>query len=374
MRALLPIAVAGLVVAAASCGSRTGLFVDARDTVDAAPDAPLDGAVPCTPGTFDFDLAVTQLMFVLDRSGSMRFDLQGNANQPRSSWRWTLLQDALAQTILPFDDQLAMGAKFFPEPDVTDSQSAVEACRIQSGVGIAPVRGNARTILDAFTPDPLGGTPTSDAVRFAAQFLSTSRSVARTIVLATDGAPNCNGEVSTSACICTSRDALTGLPSCGGRSGAYSCLDDVRTIDTIRGIAEQQKIPVYVIGLGNDSATFRDTLDAMAVAGGRPRTTTPRHYSVQSPGDLTTALASIRDTVARCTYLTPSAPTDPDGIIVRIGGRTIRRDPSQTNGWDWIDQTFGSLVLFGDACAEAQGSDAGTVQPAPVSGQVTCNP
>ena len=359
-----------LVVAVASCGSRTGLLVDTTAPADAAADAPLDGAVPCVPGTFDFQLALTQLMFVIDRSGSMQFDLAGNRNQPRASWRWTILHDALAQTITSFDQQISMGAKFFPERDVNDGADAAEACRTESGVGIPPARGNAQTILSAFTPDPIGGTPTSEAVRLAAQFLTGNRGVARTIVLATDGAPNCNGDLSSSSCICTSRDPLTGLPSCSGRTGAYSCLDDTRTIQTIQGIASGQNIPVYVIGIGNDSTTYLSTLDAMAVAGGRPRPTTPRHYSVQSPADLTDALQSIRDTVAKCTYLTPSAPTNPDDILVQINGVTIPRDPSKTNGWDWVDQAYGELALFGTACTQAQ---AATALPAStIGGIVTC--
>ena len=364
------LATSAIVVAVASCGSRTGLLVDTTIPADAAADAPLDSAVPCVPGTFDFQLALTQLMFVIDRSGSMQFDLAGNRDQPRTNWRWTILHDALAETITSFDEQISMGAKFFPERDVHDGSDAAEACRTESGVGIPPARGNAQKILSAFTPYPIGGTPTSEAVRLAAQFLTGNRGVARTIVLATDGAPNCNGDLTSSSCICTSRDPVTGLPSCGGRNGAYSCLDDKRTIQTIQDIASGQNIPIYVIGLGNESTTFLSTLDAMAVAGGRPRPTTPRHYNVQSPADLTDALQSIRDTVAKCTYLTPSAPSNPDDILVQISGVTVVRDPAKTNGWDWVDQAYGELALFGDACTKAQAATA--VSATAVGGVVTC--
>src|SRR5689334_18202316 len=89
-------------VAIASCGSRTGLFLDdpsvlppdiidaagidvqdirdARADRDAEPDvrdatidAIDDGPLACVPGTFTLELATPQLMFVLDRSGSMEF-------------------------------------------------------------------------------------------------------------------------------------------------------------------------------------------------------------------------------------------------------------------------------------------------------------
>jgi hypothetical protein len=363
-----------------SCGSRTGLFGpdpgffsgDAR--TDGSTDAPEDGPIACVPGRFTFELALTQLMFVIDRSGSMAFTLDGIADQPRNRWRWSILQNALRKTITNFDDEIAMGAKFFPEPlsraDLADSQ---RSCRTDTGVGIAPTRGNADAILDVFdTTEPRGGTPTSEAVRLAAQFLTQRRSVARTIVLATDGAPNCNGTLDARTCVCTSvasgtTNACADAPS----RGRFSCLDDDRTIATVRETADNQRIPVYVIGIGStERPEFLQVLDEMAVAGGRPRPTTPRHYNAQSESELTNALTTIRDSVARCTYLTPSAPNDPNKITVEIDGATIPRDQTKTDGWDWVDQGFGELAFFGEACRKAQGA-AGV--PAAVSGVVTCD-
>lgn len=368
----------GVTVAMVSCGSRTGLFgpdpgfFSGDATPDAAAtDASDDGPVPCVPGRFRFELALTQLMFVIDRSGSMAFTLNGEQNAPRNRWRWTILQNALRQTITTFDEQIAMGAKFFPEvlsqSDLFDSQ---RSCRTDTGVAIAPSRWNSAAILEVFdVTQPRGGTPTAEAVRSAATFLTQTRSVARTIVLATDGAPNCNGDLDARTCICTSTppDICSDNP---GR-GRYSCLDDGRTIDVIRETADNQKIPVYVIGIGStERPEFLQVLDQMAIAGGRPRPTTPRHYNVQSENDLTNALETIRDSVAKCTYLTPSAPTDPNKITVEIDGVTIPRDQTKQNGWDWADQAYGALAFFGDACTAAQGAGG---PPAVVTGVVTCD-
>ena len=375
-----PLIAAGVTVAMVSCGSRTGLFGpegdffsgDATADASATGDAADAGPLPCVPGRVTFELALTQLMFVIDRSGSMRFTLGGVQEAPRNRWRWTVLQNALRRTITTFDDQIAMGAKFFPEVltnrDLVDSE---RACRTDTGVGIAPSRGNAQTILDVFdSTDPLGGTPTAEAVRQAAQFLTQRRSVARTMVLATDGAPNCNGALDARTCICTSAGGADDCKDTPTR-GRYSCLDDGRTVATIRDTAEKQKIPVYVIGIGStERPELLQVLDAMAIAGGRPRSTTPRHYNVQSEDDLTNALETIRDSVAKCTYLTPSAPNDPDMITVEIDGVVIGRDQTKTNGWDWVDQGFGELAFFGEACAKAQGAGGA---PAVVSGVVSCD-
>jgi hypothetical protein len=367
------------VLAVASCGSRTGLW--GTDTLGVSPDAsldgtvtdgPPDGAVKCTPGRFQFELATAQLMFVIDRSGSMAFSLDGR--QPDDSGnlpagvlsRWDTLRDALFATIVPFDSALAMGAKFYPEVSPPGPAPADEACRTDVGVGIAPARGNSSAIIDVFdSTRPNGGTPTAEAIRLAAQYIQNTRGVARTMIVATDGAPNCNGTLDQRRCTCT---AASG--SCNRPDGEFNCLDDVRSISIIRDVFENMKIPVYVIGIGSaERPAFLRVLDDMAVAGGRPRATTPRHYNVQTSAEMKDALGSISDSVAKCTYLTPSAPTDPNAITVQINGQTIGRDLSHTNGWDWVDQVFGTLAFFGPACAAAS---TGTSTASQITGVVRC--
>src|SRR5262245_23567289 len=95
----------GLIAVLVSCGSRTGLFGPDNDffsgspVADASADAADARAIACVPGRFTFELALTQLMFVIDRSRSMRFTLDGVQEAPRSRWRWTVLQNALRKTI-----------------------------------------------------------------------------------------------------------------------------------------------------------------------------------------------------------------------------------------------------------------------------------
>ena len=150
-----------------------------------------------------------------------------------------------------------------------------------------------------------------------------------------------------------------------GINGGSNCLDDVKTVQTITGIYANRNIPVFVIGIGV-TGSFASTLDAMAVAGGRPRAGSPRYYAADTPAELTAAFEVVRDSVARCSYITPSSPQDPNAISVEIGGMTIPRDPNHVDGWDWIDQTYGHLQLFGSACTQATLAN--------VSGTVTCDP
>lgn len=372
---------------AASCGSRTGLFgpepdpqlVDAsidattdasldapRDvtpdaTVDAQLDAPSDAPIACVPGTFGFTLARPQLMFVIDRSGSMAFALDTNDPPPVGApSRWTALRDALSTTLLPLSTEIAMGARFFPRanPDVFDID---EACGQDPGLGLPPLLANAPAILNVFNQStPRGGTPTAQAIDLAAQQLSQNRALSRVMVLATDGAPNCNGALNAQTCTCTAQDPS----SCrNSPTGSYNCLNDTATVTAITNVFNNRKIPVYVVGIGVLSP-FGSVLDAMAVAGGRPRAGTPRYLPADTPQDLTAAFEVVKDSVARCTYITPSAPDDPDAITVQIGGVTIPRDPTKADGWDWIDKDFGHLQLFGAACTGATAVN--------VSGEIAC--
>jgi hypothetical protein len=294
----------------------------------------------------------------------MTFRIDADVAAPDQDQRWRILQRALAQTITSFDQQIAMGAKFFPEALDSDEVPATQACQTAEGVGIAPARGNAARILSVFdTTTPNGGTPTSEAVRIAADFLSASRSIARTIVLATDGAPNCNEDLESATCVCTTPPPVrTCFPT-------QQCLDDVRTIQTIKTVATDQKIPVYVVGIGAQRPEFQKVLSDMAVAGGRPLTGTTQYYTAQSETDLDNALGTIRDLATKCTYFTPSAPKDPNGITVSVDGVVVPRDQSKQNGWDWIDQPLGEIALFGPACAKAQAN----VSASFVDGVVRCD-
>jgi len=370
--------------ALASCGSRTGLFgpepfdpldpldagvaiADARPDRDARVDAPIDASIDvveepvgCIPGTFTFTLATPQLMFVLDRSGSMKWTLTGTNEAPLGQSRWDVLEASLSHVITPFSDEIAMGARFFPAASATPTEPL--AC-IQDGPAraIAPALGNADKILDVFQGSiPVGGTPTAMALQQAAQDISASRAVARAMVVATDGAPNCNNALDGATCACTGANP----GDCSGQGGGTNCLDNVRTVQTITNIFENRKIPVYVIGIGVIRG-FGSTLDAMAVAGGRPRNDSPRYYPAETPAEMTAAFTAVRDSVAKCSYITPSSPLDSSAITVEVNGTLVARDPTHVDGWDWLDQDFGHLQLFGAACALAT--------PTNVSGTVTCD-
>jgi hypothetical protein len=375
-------AVLGTLVA---CGSRTGLFVPSESEiiVDASTgfDAPSDfdvtfpddrnfvpdvieEPVGCRPGTFSLSPATSQIMFVLDRSRSMLYRLDANVEaQPGETSRWAALRNALSTSLTPFESSIAMGARFFPQ--VNADGDAPGACQQDTEAqAIAPAYNNAQTILNVFdTTTPTGGTPTAGALGLAAQEQGQRRAIARVMVLATDGAPNCNPDLDPDTCVCTAQLVPGEKCEAANPGDGSNCLDDTNTVGAIKQIAEQQKIPVFVVGIGV-TADFANTLNAMAQAGGRPRAGSPSYYPAETPAELTNAFEIVRDSVAKCTYVTPSAPQDPNAITLDINGRLLKRDPTHTDGWDWIDQEYGQLQLYGTACTSAS--------PTNVSGTVEC--
>lgn len=365
--------------------SRTEIYADGEAAIDAAivkdvaADAPvvLD-ATPdvqpkaCIPGQFDFERATTQLVFVIDRSGSMAFSLDGqDRNPPRGQSRWKILQSSLSPALQSLQGTVELGAKFFPEEfEAADPDAQLKSCSGGTVVDVPPTRNNAQSILSVFDrTNPIGGTPTADAMQGARNYLlgAGRRYLARFLVLATDGAPNCNSDpaITPQNCVCTARD----ISYCQEPLfDPQQCLDDRRTVDVVRAINDTDKVATFVIGVGADQAqspAYLATLNAMAIAGGRPRSGTVKYYDGSTVAGLNGAVQSIQNGVARCVFVTPSAPKDPDAISVTIDGTPVARDATNQTGWNWTDQDYGALAFFGPACdtllANADAKVSGTV-------------
>lgn len=400
-------ALALLASCASACGAKTGLRVpdatidaeardvveeetldaqdaqDVRDVIDAsdARDAiEVEDAPPpvCVPGRFDLLRTSAEIMFVFDRSGSMAFALDGGRAFPGFPARWVVLREALAGSLPTIERTLPFGAKFFPRVlDPLNNDPPSFTCQLDPGADlIAPALSNTAAVLRVFdTTDPVGPTPTFQALDQTARFLRArgARGVSRAILLATDGGPNCNGTL-TLPCRCTSNQV--GACSLATPDGQFACLDQMRTVELVREIAQPttpgaQPIPVFVVGIDapvDRSPDFRDVLEAMAQAGGRPRREMgrPAYYSIQRAEDFTLAFNEVTRSVARCAFVTPSRPDDPNAIDVELDGALVPRDPTRTEGWDWTDQGNGELTFFGNACTQA------SVNGARVNARVGC--
>jgi predicted small lipoprotein YifL len=367
----------------AGCGAKTGLEapdveMDASTDVEQR-DVPFVRYEACVPGRFGLIRRRAEVTFVIDRSGSMDAPLEATlADAGRAFSRWTMLRDSLRVTLVgDVESRLSMGALFFPRVPVVMSPTQEELCTVNP-LGrptniIAPRLNNAAAILRVFDETrPWGGTPTLEAVTAAGEPLlelartDPDRSKARYLIVATDGGPNCNPTIPPEQCVCAVEDP-TGRDVCAENPALarWFCLDRSNVVSKIEEFASQG-LYTYVIGLDNPSERpMIETLNAMAVAGRRANPIGDfRYYSVRRSDQLFATFRDIATTITTCAFVTPSRPDDPTNIRVEVGGLVIPRDAAHINGWDWSDEGYGEITLYGRACERAV--------EAPVSALVGC--
>jgi hypothetical protein len=310
---------------------------------DAGRDAPIDA---CTVQTLALAPVRPEVVFVLDRSTSMGWGLTGPAAPPPS--RWTILVDALRAQLPRYDEASDMGALLYPA-------EGGDRCTVAPDPQLDPGPGNASRLLELVgRSGPGGRTPTFDGLEAARRWFVAHPDVTHTraVVLATDGAPNCNASLDGRRCPCTGG---AGLPVGACRGDDTLCLDDARTVAVIEDLA-RGGIPTYVIGIdGDPDPALSEVLTRMALAGERPNPLDPSRafYSVRRPEDLGAAFDRIQASIVSCTLaVLGTLPTD-RGIAVTLDGVPLPRDPSRTEGWDFSDELEGTIVLYGDTCARA---------------------
>jgi hypothetical protein len=150
-------------VGASRCGARTGLRVsDVPDPIDAEAsdvvDVPREAIlrdVPrfpevCAPRTEVLSAGRTELIFVLDRSGSMGWGLMGR-DSPGPT-RWELLSRSLRTTRPRYDRQIDMGLLLYPRCAAMD-----DSCSVSTVLDVYPSVGNARPIPRLFDAASPGG-------------------------------------------------------------------------------------------------------------------------------------------------------------------------------------------------------------------------
>jgi hypothetical protein len=322
-------ALSALLVAQASCGSKTGLTIPC--VVDFVPDQP-------------------EIIFVVDRSGSM-----GEINAEGVTY-WTALDRALRQTLPQLQGFARIGMGFFPV-----GSGDVLGCRAASQPAI-DVTSDIRSVIERFPagPEREGGTPTFEGLQAAIQSHRARRNFdperRRFIVLVTDGGAACNEQHSLERCTCLlfdTPDACARSPSIG-RS---SCLDDERILVLLRQV-RTEGIDTFVIGLVGMSFSprnemiFRRFLDEIAEAGGRGNPTSPRYLAATNTREIETALSRPIQEIATC-FLARQSARAIVGERLYHEGTIVERDPTERDGWNWVDASNTRIQLFGTACQRA---------------------
>jgi hypothetical protein len=248
-----------------------------------------DGGSSGAAGSGGCETGTADVLILLDRSASMRDPPEDVATTlPKWDLAVPPLVEALGTTTAP----IRWGLKTFPEGE---TEEACAAGSVTSRIDVPIADDNAEVVRQAIlavSPDG-ASTPTGDALLRAAEHLVALPSQnPKFILLVTDGEPSCVNVTETSAGSENQEVA---------RAYAVQALAD--TLDD--GIA------TFVLGIGTNKETARSTLNAMAVAGGRPAPEvnpleTLFHLSNDADG-ATDALESILESASSCGPPPPAA-------------------------------------------------------------------
>jgi hypothetical protein len=212
----------------------------------------------------------------------------------------------------------------------------------------------ADAFLAATDITPVGGTPTAATLAALVPEL-TSFPQQTFAVLATDGGPNCDADLTCDATSCTSNmDGVQGCPVGGPPNccdpvsgvGGIGCLDGPAATQAVKAL-RAAGVQTYVMGIPG-SAPYAAVLDQLALAGGTARSSEPLYYDVDSADTsaLGDALAQIAaQATASCSFTLAHAPTDAGEVNVYVGGNLVPRDGG--NGWSLAGT---KLTLEGTTC------------------------
>jgi hypothetical protein len=289
------------------------------------------------------------IYFVLDRSGSML-----------TEDKWTQIRVVVGKIMRGLGPRANFGAAMFPGPSLDVCAPGVEVMSIRPGdPPSSSVDGPTTTaLLSATRVVPGGGTSTgATLVNIRASLLGAPGK--RFVILATDGAPNCNLEA-----ICTSDQCQTNIEAVDGcvPNGPNCCEDPrfrancndvnatLRAIDDLRNA----DIPVYVLGLPG-AATYARLLDDMATSGGTALPTTPRYFAVDAASEAL-MLAALKKIAAKitgtCSFDLREAPANPALVNVYMDDVALPYEPA--NGWAIEGKT---VTLLGGACERIRNGD-----------------
>jgi hypothetical protein len=206
-----------------------------------------------------------------------------------------------------------------------------------------------------------GGTPIAATLNSALVYLAgVTDENERYVLLATDGAPNCNSSLDGSSCTCTSDNCSV---------NELNCLDDTATYAAATAL-DAAGYPVYVLGIGG-SSDWTSVMNEISTSGGGET------YMVADTAGFLSALQDITGGVVSCEFdvdwdsLDVGTSTDP--TLVNFYCLEDETDsPSLTNvipfnegcasgeGWDWVDED--TVTFCATTCQELKDGACGVVK------------
>lgn len=310
---------------------------------------------------------IVNVLLVVDKSGSM------TENKIGDETRWAVLTGALETTLEQVGSKLSLGLDFYPYSGKS-GQALSGACQMPTSEDVVVPVQDGKTavplILEAFKEKPAGGTPTAAALARALAYYTTgdgkSLEGEKYVLLATDGGPNCSGDldIECEAATCTvNMDGLCpvdGLNCCDPKNdpdGPTKCLDDAATVEAVKVLADKG-IKTFVVGIPGTEA-YADTLDAVAEQSGVENPNAPPSYFAVSAdagaAGLESVLGAITTGLIRsCELRLEEEPPNIDEVFVVIDGELIK--PKDPDGWAQSDPITSppTIMLQGATCEKLE--------------------
>jgi hypothetical protein len=312
------------------------------------------------------------LYFIVDASGSM----SGQFNDVLEM-KYTAAVDAIESVLEQIGHRVSYGAAVFPfnngsncglpgrEVFATKAGDSV-VCSINGRMGDVL----ADLIDDLSNRSPVGGTPLS-ATLSALKPTLTSLPGKTAIILATDGAPNCNPDAICKSDLCElnidqavlddgtiCKDPINCCNPAVVTDGNLNCVDSEATNAVLTELLSDG-ISTYVIGLPGYSSILGAVLDGMAVAGGTPRSTPPLYYEANDPQTLVDTLREIATKIAvSCTITLDDPPPNWGLVNVYLDAQQVPQ--STDDGWQQIDER--TVEITGTYCTTLQTGNVYQVQ------------
>ncbi len=329
-----------------------------------------DAAGLCGNQFFQVTPEPPNLYFVLDRSGSML----DTASPTTTTTKYSAVRKASIDVVLELGSLVNVGAAVFPgNPDASECSTGSEVFSTRRGDVPGSFTGSYGPVTAAFASAinvaPAGGTPTAATLRSLLSVL-TPLPGRTSVVLATDGGPNCSAEHACGPedCIWNIEGATLYEQPCTPEynccdpylvqgPGPRACLDGAATAAAVAALRDLG-IRTYVVGIPG-SEYYESLLDQLATLGGGARPTSPRYYRVDDVTTLRETLAAIsKKALVTCEFLLDAPPPDPDFVNVYLDRQAVPYDP--VNGWSWTGDR--SLRLQGESCAKLERGEVVQVQ------------
>ncbi len=355
--------------------SSTGMAESEDDAIDpTAIDtgvADSTGEMNCGESNFVLEAVPPNVMLVLDRSGSMTdesWDGDANPGTPDVT-RWESLYNVVESVLTSFNAEINFGAAFFPSQSATD-QLGAGGCATNATPEVPVAAMNGGNILGhpampvpSATLDLMGATPATSGIESALGHLQTlDPTVARFMILVTDGAANCGSSSDLADCPGLGCELMENyddrLPIVVGQALAA---DDIPTF--VVGIDIRDELvgvgPDGIEGTADDddgqvAANTFDRLNDVAVAGGRALPGDAKFFNAANEVELQMALDEIAGQVFSCTVPLDEEPLNPEFVTIEIGGETIDMvtDCATEDGWVYSnpDGPYDTIILCGAAC------------------------